>query len=156
MPVERREIPPTGVLQEWVVKLGLRQQGVLLTVVRGCDMVPKEDVSKDLTRAICGVLLNTHCANPEESSSYIQHVGSDEMTRRMNNFADSFDHYPTHFVLHVVHVAEVIGYYHPAAHWSVVFRAFYKTMCHRMHMKPETQEELVYRLDGDEDTFADA
>lgn len=154
MTVEQREIPPTGVLQEWVAKLGLRQQGVLLTVIRGCDTAPKEDVSKDLSRAIRGVLLNTHCANPEESSSYIQHVDLDEMMRRMNNFADSFDQYPTHFVLHILHAAEVIAYYHSDPRIGTVFNSFYLIMCNRMHVKPEMRVELAYRLDADEEAFA--
>jgi hypothetical protein len=43
--IDKREIPPTGILQEWVARLGLRHQGVLVTAIRGCATMPKEDAS---------------------------------------------------------------------------------------------------------------
>jgi hypothetical protein len=41
-----------SILQDWVQSLGLRQQGVILTAIRGCDTAPKLDTAKALTRSL--------------------------------------------------------------------------------------------------------
>ena len=67
----------TGVLQPWVVTLGLRHQGVLMACVRGCDSVPKEDATKALARCLRGTILRSFDPKP---TSFIEHV--DDMTLR--------------------------------------------------------------------------
>ncbi|QDT39751.1 hypothetical protein Pan189_41600 [Stratiformator vulcanicus] len=61
-----------GILQDWVCRLGLRYQGVLLTVVRGCDTLPKDCDLKTLSRFLRYLILRPHCGDPRKSSSFIQ------------------------------------------------------------------------------------
>jgi flavin-dependent thymidylate synthase len=46
-----------SVLQDWVMKLPRRHQGVLLASVRGCDTAPKDDPSKALARCYRGMIV---------------------------------------------------------------------------------------------------
>jgi len=149
--IEKRELPPTGILQEWVAKLGLREQGVLLTAVRGCDTCPKEDPMKDLSRAFRGEILNTHCKDPTKAVSFIELCEPEELMRRQNIVAGSIDHYPHHFVMHLIHAVEILGYHHPAR--APYWQAFYVILCNGLHMIPETKIECQSRLGATEETF---
>lgn len=152
--VAKREVPATGILQGWVAKLGLRHQGVLLTVIRGCDTSPKEDASKAFTRALRGVLLNTHCANPEDAKSFIETLPWDAIDDRSNEFLKSVDQYPHHFVMHVIHACEVIGFHHPDCQLRDTFRGIYFRCCKKLHVIPENERQLDNRLSADEHSFA--
>lgn len=152
--IEKRAIPATGILQEWVAKLGLRHQGVLLTVVRGCDTAPKEDASKAFTRAVRGVLLNTHCANPEDAKSFIEACSPIEIWNRFEELKrQGFDCYPHHFVMHLVHACEVIAFHHPHGVIADVFTDIYYVFCQKLHVRPESPEQLSERLDAEEHDF---
>lgn len=143
-----------SVLQDWVVALGLRHQGTLLTGVRGCDNAPKDDPSKLFIRCYREVILNAHCGDSEKAATFIQKVDLDEKMRRLNAFRRNCDHYPHHYLMHVVHCIEIVGYKHPD--WSVraFWHAAYMTFCVGLHMNPESEAEMDSRLNADEATFA--
>ncbi len=140
-----------SILQDWVMELGLRHQGVLLTAIRGCDTVERHDPVKLIARALRGELLVPHCGDIAKSASFMRRYEGDELMRLMEAFAKSHDHYPHHYLMHLIHAAEIVGYYHPerAGYW----RAFYVCMCGKLHMTPETKAELDHRLNADEATF---
>lgn len=142
-----------SILQPWVEGLGLRFQGVLVSAVRGCDTAPKADPSKDLVRSFRAEVLRTHVHDPTLSKSFIEKVSNEEVTKRMQAFIKNWDHYPMHFVMHFVHAAEIVGYHHSDMLTRALWAIFYDKCCHKMHMKPETKEELAKRLEADEDTF---
>lgn len=130
----------TSVLHDWVMKLGLRHQGVLVTCIRGCDNVPKEDPSKTLMRALRSVILRSFNREP---SAFIDFVDSDVLRERMVAVLSSLDHYPVHYIMHVLHATEIVAYKSPeAADWLW----FYKKLCKCFHVKPETEEQLDARL----------
>lgn len=139
------------VIQDWVAYLGLRHQGVLMSSVRGCDSVSKEDASKRLVRAYRSYVLYSFDARP---SSFIDLVTPKELHSRMMEFVNNFDHYPIHFVLHLIHAAEILGYHHPDEEVQEQWRWFYYRMCRKLHTKPESQEELDERLGACEAVFA--
>lgn len=151
----KRELPSTGILQDWVAKLELRHQGGLLSgIVRGCDTAPKDDESKVLTRALRALILNTHCADPEKSASFIEHIEPQELRTRIENFCKNCDHYPHHYVMHLIHAIEIVGYYHPKLDYRTACRDGYNRLCNGLHTNPETKEQLDERLNADEETFA--
>ena len=69
-----------SVLQPWVKTLGLRHQGVLMSCVRGCDNVPKEDATKLLARCLRAVLFVSFDPQP---ASFIENVANKILERRM-------------------------------------------------------------------------
>ncbi len=145
-----------SVLQSWVQELGLRHQGVLLAAVRGCDTAPKEDASKDLTRAYRGYVLNAFVGDAVKSTSFIEAVDLDELRRRGTAFRKNRDHYPCHWVLHMTHAIEVLGYKHPDPAVRGVWRDLYVSLCRGLHVTAETESELDARLTANEAEFGAA
>lgn len=143
-----------SIVQDWACKLGLRHQGVLMTAIRGCDIVPKHDVSKSIARAFRADVLNAHCGDPNKSKSFIEVFDHGVFIDLMDKFTSHLDHYPLHYVMHLTHAAEIIGYKHPDQNTSDRWRILYFTVCKRLHMTPETEAELDKRLNADEATFA--
>lgn len=144
----------SGILQEWVAGLGLRHQGVLLSAVRGCDTAAKQDPSKLLARCLRAAILRAHCGDAARAKTFIEQVGGDELWLRMAAFLRSADQYPHHYVMHLVHAAEVVGYKHPDEDVAFYWRTFYFAACRGLHVTPETEAELDARLDADEEDFA--
>lgn len=143
-----------SVVQDWVSTLpGLRHQGVLLTAVRGCDVSPKEDPCKALTRCYRSVVLNAHVGDPTKAKTFIEAPPYEEVARRMIAVAKDHDALPHHYIMHLVHAAEIVGYFHPSAETRELWFGFYEEMVRRLHLRVETRDELNLRLCADEETF---
>lgn len=142
---------PHGVLQSWVAALGLRHQGVLMACVRGCDNVPKEDATKLLARCLRAVMLRSFDPRP---SSFIENVTAAELGDRMRAVLENHDHYPVHYLLHLAHGAEIIGYKHPDAFIRQQWSWFYIQLARCFHLTPETETALDERLGAPEDKFS--
>lgn len=143
-----------SILQDWVMSLGLRHQGVLLTAVRGCDAVSRENASKALTRCYRATILNAHCGDPKKAATFIEAADNVEVMRRMSAVTKDHDSLPHHYLMHLIHAAEIVGYKHPDDITRSLWRTFYNAMCRKLHMTPETEAELDERLNADEATFA--
>lgn len=142
-----------SVLQNWVMELGLRHQGVLLTAVRGCDTAPKNDPSKMLVRCYRSMVLNCHCGDPSKAVSFIERVAHDELYRRMRDFLKNLDHYPHHYVMHLAHAAEIIGYKNRVDEQFGLWLDFYFRICKGLHVNPESEQQLDERLNASEEEF---
>ena len=140
-----------NILKSWTEKLGLRHQGVLMSVIRGCDNAPKEDPCKSLARCLRFVLLRSFSDKP---SSFIENVHDDELRRRMIAVLSSHDEYPIHYIMHLLHATEIIGYHHPDHCVSARWGWFYVNLCKCFHLNPETKGQLDERLGACEDQFA--
>lgn len=137
----------TSILQTWATELPLRHQGVLLAAVRGCDGQPKENSAKPITRAIRGAFLNP--ADRREMSKPSSFMTEGFTQEELNLFLKSWDHYPIHFIDHILHACEVIGYKHPGAGTRVLFQIAYKRMVNKLHLNPESEQEMDTRLTED-------
>lgn len=141
-----------SVLQDWVMKLPLREQGTLLTAVRGCDLATKYDEhgnvvdtpERRLTGWIRWAFMNP--ADPRE----VDIPGAFFQSRPPHPFkASAFGHYPLHWVSHVAHAAEIIGHRHPDAAIRAEGQRIYGAFVHMLHMNPETFDQMVSRLSED-------
>jgi hypothetical protein len=135
------------------MELGLRHQGVILTAVRGCDQVPKKHLSKAITRAFRCDVLNAHCGDPKKSASFIEHFEYPDFVDMKEEFLRDLDEYPVHYLLHLAHASEVVGYYHPVQERQDLWRMLYFGIVSKFHMHPETKAELDKRLNADEAVF---
>lgn len=154
-----------SVLHDWVCDLTFQMQALLLTAMRGPDENNKFNAAKAIIRYLRGVVIkpagdwNGTNNNDFMWGEYIQihtteasngHPESKYSVKLFQKYADDFwqdhDEYPHHFIMHLVHCAEVVGYNHPdetvAAHWL----KFYFNACDAFHMNPETYIELHGRL----------
>lgn len=146
--------PSGGVLRPWVRALPLRYQGVLVTAIRGCDTSSKEDASKSLSRMIRRAVLNP--ADERETTLAGGFFGFNpvKLKRDLHAFLHSLDAYPLHYVMHLMHAVEVIGYeymftrdaLHDEDNIRHFFLAVYGAICHTLHVNPETRDQMAERL----------
>jgi len=141
-----------SILKDWVTNLGLRHQGVLLGAVRGCDTAPRHDPSKLLSRALRGEFLEAHVGDASKAKTFIQLCDNFELADRMKAFLDNSDHYPLHFVMHFIHAGEMVAYHGPEDR-RAMWLSFYTKACKKLHLSPESKEQMDARLGADEDAF---
>lgn len=136
-----------NIIRDWASDLPLRHQGVLIVAARGCDGVPKENSAKPLTRAIRHAFM--HCADEREIAFPAAFMQDGFTDAELVGFLKDWDHYPTHFVQHIMHACEVIGYKHPDRRLCVMFRDAYMRICHKLHVFPEPEGNMDHRLTED-------
>lgn len=129
-----------SVVQDWVNNLTLKQQTVLFTALRGPDGLPKNNVAKQLCKFVRFCVL----LNADTNSDFIDPLNMP--IEDMIKLTEDHDEYPHHFLMHLVHTAEIIGYYHPNGAIRHLFITFYIGMCNAFHMHPETRKEMDIRL----------
>lgn len=143
-----------SILQDWVQELGLRHQGVLVSAVRGCDVAPRDDASKQIARLLRGAILRAHVGDPSKAKTFIGwEPDVEEFHRKVDVFLRAMDHYPLHYVIHLLYAAEIIGYKHPNANEADRWWTVYSKACKRLHLTRESEEELDSRLNKNEDDF---
>lgn len=140
--------PRRSVLQDWVSELPLREQGTLLTCVRGCDLTPKLPLDST-ARKLVGSLRYAFMvpADPREVDA---EPGCFFVSLPPTDFkASELGHYPQHWISHVMHSAEVIAFRHPNRIIRERFYAIYAKIVRSLHLTPETFEEFEARLSED-------
>ena len=142
-----------SVLQHWVMELPLREQGALLTCVRGCDLEPKTwtatGVSYSPGRRLTAFIRWAFMvpADPREVDSQ---EGAFMMSTPPHPFKPSeFGHLPEHWYAHAMHALEIIGYRHPVLSVMAAAQAMYLKMVYNLHLQPETREQMIERLSED-------
>jgi hypothetical protein len=135
------------------MELPLREQGTLLTAVRGCDDEPKTWTStgvayspgRRLTAFIRWCFMNP--ADPREVD-YAE--GSFFRSEPPYPFKPSeFGHLPQHWYAHVMHALEVIGYRHPNPEVGDKAYSMYREMVGNLHLNVEPFTQMEARLSED-------
>ncbi len=139
-----RTIPANeaSVFQEWLQTISWKQQTVIITGLRGCDGLSKYDPSKHISRSIRMAALK----NADTTTTYMKHDLFDELLESAKKFIADLDKYPLHFVLHMAHACEIIGYKHPDDKTRETFNAVYNQIVWAMHLRPESKESMDHRL----------
>lgn len=148
-----------SVLQDWVMELPLREQGTLLTGIRGCDLAPKNPLTcderygcstgEDTAERGLSAFLRYCVLNPADPRE-VDIPGAWFQSNPPTNWKPSqFGHYPLHWVMHLMHCFEVIAYRHPDP--NIVHEAglIYHRMVKSLHLNPETSEQMTDRLSED-------
>lgn len=135
-----------SVLLDWVSEnLSWREQTVLLATVRGPDGMPKHNSGKVLCRLLRSHILQD--ATPGRGTFMNYDLRGDR--EEMEKFFNDHDGYPHHFIMHLIHAAQILGYKHPEKPIAMFWSEFYEKACDAMHMNPETEEEMSTRLADD-------
>jgi hypothetical protein len=143
---EFRPLLPVGksVLQPWVMRLSLREQGTLLTAVRGCDLTPKlplDSVERRLVSAIRG-----HFMVPADEREVDVEPGA-FMSHSIPKFKWSqLGHYPQHWVSHVLHAIEVLAFRHPVLTVRHQWHELYAAGCRSLHVNLESLTQFEARM----------
>ena len=156
------------VTQKWTHSLSCMQQTVLLTAIRGPDGTAKYHPVKYLIRwyrrcVLLGALDHNVFDNPYDpgggsftgpSYEWPAVMGDHDWYEKMNSvvekYLQSLDELPHHFQLHLMHAAEIVGYKHPDPHIRSWWNWVYLELVKDMHLNPETEAELDYRLADNE------
>lgn len=142
-----------SVLQPWVMELPLREQGTLLTCVRGCDNEPKTwtktGVAYSPGRRLTAFIRWCFMVPADE-----REVDSEEGAFMMSDpptpfKASEFGHLPQHWYSHAMHALEVIAWRHPNLAVSAIAADLYNKMVHNLHLNIETFPQFVERLSED-------
>lgn len=134
-----------SVLQEWVMDLPRRHQGVLVCGVRGCDLAPKfplDSYERKLTAAIRGHVLNP--ADPREVDSEPGSFMSMQIPVDLK--VSSLVHYPQHWVSHVMHACQVLAAKHPDEEIASQWAKLYMKFCDAFHVAAESISTMDERL----------
>jgi hypothetical protein len=135
-----------SVLHDWVHCLPFQMQALLLTAMRGPDENNKYNAAKAIIRYLRGVVIKP-AGNWEGLNDNDFMWGEYSIFK---NYSDVFwqdhDEYPHHFIMHLVHCAEVVGYMHPEEEISKPWLRFYFDACEAFHMNPEGLFQLLDRL----------
>ena len=143
-----------SVVRPWLAyHCSFKEQAVVLSALRGCDGIPKEDISKKFTRKLRSVLFYPAMVNvmSDEVDKYMK---STITSGDMDQFVRHLDHYPMHWVLHFAHACEIVGYRHPDSRIGDFWKDVYVRMVREgLHLNPETIEQLDSRLGDAEEWF---
>lgn len=142
-----------SVLQDWVMRLPLREQGTLMTAVRGCDDEPKAWVSRGVAyspgRRLTAFIRWCFMV-PADAREVDSQEGAFMMSSPPDPFRPSaFGHLPQHWYSHAMHALEIIAYRHPSPSVSNVAMRLYSEMVHNLHLNIETKEQMSRRLTED-------
>lgn len=148
-----------SVLQDWVMYLPLREQGTLLTGVRGCDLAPKIiDCIDERYGCSTGegsserqlVAFLRYCIMNPADEREIDIKGAFFQSRPPINWKPSqFGHYPEHWYAHIMHCFEVVGYRHPTDNLAYEAFKIYERLVKNLHLNVETKEQMIERLSED-------
>ena len=136
---------PVSMLRDWVELLPLREQGVLLSGMRGCDLTPKVPLDSS-ERQLVSYLRYLVChPNAEHEvgaapGAYMQPNPPEEWT------PSEFGHYPQHWYAHIMHAFQVVAYRHPELRARRRAEAIYRSFVHSLHLEPESFETMAARL----------
>lgn len=134
-----------SMLRNWVQALPLREQGVLLSGMRGCDLTPKVPLDSP-ERQLVSYLRYVVCVPHDESEvggapgAYMQHDPPETWT------PSEFGHYPQHWYAHIMHAFQVVGYRHPDQRTRDCAEVIYRRFVHSLHLRPESFDTMVARL----------
>lgn len=143
-----------SVQPEWCLALPLQQQSVLLLAARGPDGIPKSHPCKDIQRAYRGTVLvaaaRRRCLEwGERADSFMSldvFADHEKWYEACKNFYHEVDMLPHHFIMHLLHGAEILGYHHPDGRFRDRWWGFYLMGCEDMHVVPESKTEMDNRL----------
>lgn len=143
-------------LQAWVFDLPIRIQFALMSALRGCDGIPRNEdirpIQRYLRRCIC-------------NSSYYKRPFDDAVENGGGSFMGALERDPPvteagmlpkyreqllpHFYDHIMLAIEIVGYYHPDGNIKMFWRETYYKMAQELHLVPESMHHLKARLSDD-------
>lgn len=144
-----------SVLQEWVQNLTMMQQSVLISAVRAPDGIRKSHPVKTLMRWYRRCVLLSAMDRRVLTSPYEEGGGSftgplDKTNGTIEQFCGIFlthiDELPHHFVLHLMHAGQILGYKHPDEWTRKYWATFYYMVVKHFHLSPESEEKMDRRL----------
>lgn len=138
----------------WCLALPIQQQSVLFLAARGPDGIAKAHPCKEVQRAYRGTVLVAakygRSLEWGESADSFMSLGFFSDDARWYEIVEEFflnsDDLPHHFLMHLMHGAEILGYKHPDYRFRLRWLAFYDQCVKELHLISESEGEMNIRL----------
>ncbi len=145
---------PKSVQPEWCHALPLQQQSVLFLAGRGPDGVAKNHPCKAVHIAYRASVFMAgkygrmlKWGERADSFMSLDRFASDDLwPEDIKAFFSHHDSLPKHYLSHLMHGAEILGYKHPDERIRAKWHAFYLRMVDDFHTNPETEAQMDARL----------
>lgn len=135
-----------SVYHDWVLRLPFQMQALIATAMRGPDGVEKVNSAKNIIRFMRGSVMKPAGIMPPDRVDSFMRMDWGTLPSAIKVFWSDHDEYPHHFIMHLVHCAQVIGYKHKSAAQRFIWNKFYLDACDSFHMRPETEKQMDKRL----------
>lgn len=140
-----------SVVHDWVTTLPFTQQALLMLALRGPDGSPKHSSAKRMLYYLRGIILKPAYPNFNGGLDGFMTTDYSFFNSDGDKFFSDTDSYPMHFLMHLFHAAEVVGYNYPEQtekelEIKTYWLHFYEYACKCFHMSPESKEQLFKRL----------
>jgi hypothetical protein len=146
-----------SVIRPWVSDLGNRHQVALLTALRGCDYIQRDNTARPIVKALRFAIMDMGDETPlAEANNFLC---NNLMWFEMKAFLNDWDRYPVHFLHHLMHACEVVAYKSPDHFMASACKMVYRGLIQNLHVNPETEQQMDARLnDGraNDERLADA
>jgi hypothetical protein len=133
-------------LHDWVHELTFQQQALLMTGMRGPDGSDKHNAAKVIVRFLRGAICKPAGNWSGNNDNDFMWGDYSAFLYCAKAFWDDHDEYPHHFLMHLVHCAQVIGYKHPDTTIRRKWLSFYLDACKAFHMQFESPKQMDERL----------
>ena len=143
-----------SVQPEWCRKLPLQQQSVLFLAGRGPDGVTKHHPCKPVQVAYraCVFMAGKYGRMlewGERADTFMSlDVFADSYRWRVvvEDFFNHHDALPKHYLVHLMHGAQILGYKHPDQRFNSRWHQFYLECVDMFHLRPESEKDMDTRL----------
>lgn len=143
-----------SVQPEWCLGLTVQQQSVLLLAARGPDGIAKTHPCKRVQQAYRATVLiaarygrSLHWGERADTFMCLGDFSDDRAWRAIvDGFFQTADDLPHHFLMHLLHGAEILGYKHPNRDFRDRWGDFYRRGVKEFHLTPETEQQMDARL----------
>lgn len=158
-------------MQDWVLLLPIMQQSVLMSAIRGPDGIAKRHKCKNLIRwyrrcilisAFDGVAINnpydpgggSFTGPVSSNSTHELEIGWERSIKKHeDNFLDSRDELPFHYILHFIHAIQIVGNKHPNDRIANYWLSVYSRIVFAMHLREEGPRDMDIRLSDNEQNW---
>lgn len=133
-----------SIVRAWVGELGNRHQVALITALRGCDYVERNNSARPVVKYLRHVILDVGDDTPlaVANNFLLESLTWDQVLVYLNDF----DRYPVHFTHHLLDACKVTAYKHPQADIRQMFMSVYLALTAHLHLAPETEDAMDARL----------
>lgn len=138
------------ITQPWTHQLPLPMQSVLILALRFADGAPKNHPIKPVQRGYRGHVImagkyGRALGEYDKGDSFMEWPDWHWINYNLD-VAQVVDDLPHHFLQHLIHGIEILGYKYPDSYQRSMWRMLHERFVASYHMHPETEDELDKRL----------
>ncbi len=143
-----------SVQPEWCLDLPLQQQSVLFLAGRGPDGIEKHHACKPVHVAYRATIFlagkyGRSLVWGERADSFMSldiFASPDAWQDAVDGFFRAWDTLPAHYVKHLMHGVQILGFKHPDPRFRDRWGALYLRFAEEFHVNPETEAQMDRRL----------